>query len=127
NWIGVTGKIAEEDEGLPVDRVINASNVKPSHSEKIPKFSTMAFDTEWIEENGRSKLIMLSMAGSGDFKKVITTHGWGKKPVYVEVVAGEKEIIEKFLGLLKKEDPDFLIGYASDSFDIPKLKDVASS
>ena len=126
-WVEVTGGIEKNKEELLVDRVIDASEVKPSFLEKSLKFSLLAFDTEWIEEKGTSKLIMLSMSGEGGFKKVITSYEWKEKPNYVEVVSNEKEIIEKFLEHLKKEDPDFLIGYASDAFDIPKLKSLALS
>jgi DNA polymerase I/DNA polymerase-2 len=125
SWIEVEGETKEK--GIyQVDRIIKASSVKKIQFEKNIDFKTLAFDTEWVEEDGKAKLIMLSMACSDGHKKVLTTHHWDKKPGYVEVLPDEKAIIEKFLETIKEKDPDFLVGYNSDGFDVPKLKDKAS-
>jgi len=125
NWIEVEGETKEK--GIyQVDHIIKASSVKKIQFEKDIDFKTLAFDTEWVEEDGKAKLIMLSMACSDGHKKVLTTYHWDKKPGYVEVLPDEKAIIEKFLETIKEKDPDFLVGYNSDGFDVPKLKDKAS-
>lgn len=123
SWVEVDGEEVEKNESYQVDRIIRASSVKAAVSRKDVEFSVLAFDTEWVEENGKTKLIMLSMACNDGYKKVLTSHHWEKKPSYVEVVNGEKEVIERFLEIVRKKDPDFLTGYNSDGFDIPKLKD----
>jgi len=125
SWIEVEWETKEKGN-YQVDRIIKASSVKQIQFNKDLDFKVLAFDTEWVEENGKTKLIMLSMACSDGHKKVLTTHHWKKKPDYVEVLSDEKGIIEKFLETIKEKDPDFLVGYNSDGFDIPKLNDKAS-
>jgi DNA polymerase I/DNA polymerase-2 len=126
SWIEVEGEETKEKGNYQVDRIIRVNSVKKTQSEKDIDFKVLAFDTEWVEEDGKTKLIMLSMACSDGHKKVLTTYHWDKKPDYVEVLHDEKAIIEKFLETIKEKDPDFLVGYNSDGFDIPKLKDKAS-
>jgi len=123
NWIGVEGK--EIDSEYQVDRTIQATSVKPIKIEKNIPFKILAFDTEWVEENGKSKLIMISFASNDGFKKVLTPHESGKID-YAEPVKDEKELIERFLEIIREKDPDFLCTYNGDQFDIPKLKDRAS-
>ena len=122
-WIEVEGKEIKIE--CQADKAIEANSVKAVGEEKEPKVNVLAFDTEWVEENGKTKLIMLSIA-SENFKKVLTTHEWKSKPSYVEVANGEKEIIERFLEIIKERDPDIICGYNSDGFDFPKLKDRAT-
>jgi len=123
--IEVFGDEVEEKSGMQVDKVIEAASVKSVELKKEIKMKVLSFDTEWIEENGKSKLIMISVADNGDYKKVLTWHEWGGKPGYVEVVKGEKELIERFVAILREKDPDFIVGYNSDYFDIPMLKSRA--
>jgi len=125
NWIEVEGK-TNEKENYKVDRIIKASSVNKILFNKEMDFKILAFDTEWVEEEKETKLIMLSMACSDGHKIVLTTHNWDKKPAYVEVLQNEKAIIEKFLQTIEEKDPDFLVGYNSDGFDIPKIKDKAT-
>ncbi|MFH7882419.1 MAG: DNA-directed DNA polymerase, partial [Candidatus Aenigmatarchaeota archaeon] len=121
DWIEVEGREIEE-KSYQVKKVIEAEDVKPVKFEKEIKFKILAFDTEWIEENGEDKLIMLSLVCNDGFKKVLTCYKWEKKPEYVECLSSEKEIIERFIEIVKEKDPDFLIAYNSDNFDFPKIK-----
>jgi len=126
NWIEVTGEEIKEKDGLQVDSVVKAKSVKPIDLKRGIEFRILAFDTEWVEEENENKLIMLSIAANDGYKKVLTYHHWEKKPAYVEVVKDEKEVIEKFLKIIKEKDPDFIVGYNSDGFDFPMLKDRAT-
>jgi DNA polymerase I/DNA polymerase-2 len=110
-----------------VDRVLEAKEIQAQQIEGNVecKFKILAFDTEFVDENGKSKLIMLSVASEG-FKKVITMGSWKKQPEYLEVVENEKEILERFLEVVKQKDPDFICGYNSDGFDFPMIKDRAA-
>jgi DNA polymerase elongation subunit (family B) len=126
NWIEVSGEEIKKDGKYQVDKIIKANSVRAIEPRKEVEFRILAFDTEWVEEEGKSSLIMVSLVCNDGCKRVLTSHHWDKKPSYVEVVKGEKEIIERFLKIVKERDPDFLVGYNSDGFDIPKLKDRAS-
>jgi len=125
NWVEVEGR---EIEGKKheIEKVIEAESIKPINLEKEINFKVLAFDTEWIEENNKSKLIMISLVCNDKTKKVLTSCEWEKKPEYVEVLKNEKEMIERFLEIVREKDPDFLVGYNSDGFDFPKLKSKAN-
>jgi DNA polymerase elongation subunit (family B) len=126
NWIEVSGEEIENKENYQVDRTIKATSVKPTKIEKEVKLKVLAFDTEFIEENGKSKLIMLSLAGNDGYKRVLTSHHWERKPSYVEVAKDEKDLIEKFIKIVKEHDADFLCSYNGDNFDFPKIKERCS-
>jgi DNA polymerase I/DNA polymerase-2 len=125
-WIEVIGEEIKPRENYRVDRTIDASSVKPFELSKNIEFKVLAFDTEWVEKDEKSELIMLSVVNSDGYKKVLTTWSWDKKPNYVEVLKDEKVLIKRFAQIIDEKDPDFLVGYNSDMFDIPKLKDMAS-
>jgi len=125
NWIEVEGETKDKGN-YQADYIIKGTSVKQVQLKKEIDLKILAFDTEWVDEDGKTRLIMLSMACSDGYKKVLTTYHWDKKPDYVEVLPDEKAIIEKFLQTIKEKDPDFLVGYNSDGFDIPKIKDKAT-
>lgn len=135
NWIEVEGeevKVEREEtkveeikaEGYQVDRAIDAKAVKALDLDKEISFKILAFDLELAEEKGKEKIIMISIVCGGQ-KKVLTSHRWKKMPKYVEAVESEKAMIERFLEIVKKMDPDFICAYNSDNFDFPKLKERA--
>jgi DNA polymerase elongation subunit (family B) len=125
NWIEVDGRETKLDQyEYNVDRVIYAKSVRPAKLEKTVNFKILAFDTEWVDENGKSKLIMLSLASNDGLKKVLTTYKMGKLG-YVENVKDEGKIIGRFLEIVEENDPDFICSYNGDNFDFPKLKDLA--
>ncbi|MEM7826423.1 MAG: DNA-directed DNA polymerase [Candidatus Aenigmatarchaeota archaeon] len=123
-WIEVEGEKVE-DQDLKADVIINATSVKPIKEEKDVDFKILAFDTEFIEENGSSKLIMLSLVSSKGVKKVLTSKSCENQPSYVESLKGEKEIIQRFLEIIEEEDPDFICTYNGDNFDFQKIKERA--
>lgn len=132
-WQKVKGKEMNNDlemEGadslIDTDQCLLIEDIKESEEqyEFVPK--AMAFDIEAEEfEIGKGRIIMLSMS-SGNFRKVLS---WKKnkdktkkQPDFVEYVKDESEMIERFLYYVKKENPDFLVGYFSDGFDLPYLR-----
>jgi len=124
-WIDVEGKEIKGNE-YQVDKIIEAKTIKPTESNKQAKLKILAFDTEFVEDGDKQKLIMLSVFGNFGLKKVFTLHPPKKKLGYVEIVKNDKEIIKKFINIVNKTDPDFLVGYNSDGFDFPKIKDIAN-
>jgi len=90
------------------------------NNEEYPPLKVMAFDLEIVEEKGGEKIIMISLADSNKFRKVIS-YGKRSKVRGVEIVKGEKELIETFMEIVNKRDPDILVGYNSDRFDFVKL------
>lgn len=87
-----------------------------------PELSMLAFDIETynplgVPRENKDPAIMISHCGKTN--GVVTYKKSGKK--FVHTCAGEKEMLEEFSSIVKKEDPDILFGYNSSNFDIPYL------
>ncbi|CAI1492196.1 DNA polymerase [Thermococcus nautili] len=87
------------------------------------ELTMLAFDIETLyhegEEFGTGPILMISYA-DGSEARVIT---WKKINLpYVDVVSTEKEMIKRFLRVVREKDPDVLITYNGDNFDFAYLK-----
>lgn len=121
-WLEVDGeKIPSEWQA---DIVVRAKNVKPLDCCDAPKPNVLAFDIENVEEAGRQKIIMLSLAGP-NFKKVLTYQA-DRCPSYVELVKDEKRLLERFVEIINEKDPDILLGFNSDTFDFHIIAERAA-
>ncbi|WP_297436513.1 DNA polymerase [Thermococcus sp.] len=83
----------------------------------------MSFDIETLyhegEEFAEGPILMISYADENE-ARVIT---WKKIDLpYVDVVSTEKEMIKRFLKVVKDKDSDVLITYNGDNFDFAYLK-----
>jgi DNA polymerase, archaea type len=103
-------------------------NPKPINSE-FPKLKTLSFDIEVRNPKGMPQaeedpIIMISLSSNQGLQKVIST----KKSHldYVETVKTEAHMLERFADIVKSENPDLLIGYNSDNFDMPYIRDRAT-
>ncbi len=97
---------------------------KPLQANFLPNLKLLAFDTEFVEVEGKEELIMISVYTQNK-KYVITSYDWPEKQDYVVSVKSEKEIIRKFIEIIKKEDPDIIFTYNGDNFDFPKVREKA--
>jgi len=113
-----------ERKGFKVDSVFRILSITPLEKENKISLKVLAFDTEFVEENGEEKLIMLSVV-TKNLEKVFTCYEWEKRPEFVESVKTEKDILRKFMEVVEKEDPDIIVSYNGDDFDFKKLKEVA--
>lgn len=123
-------------KGVKGDKKDNGEGDKGYEYE--PKILAYDIETDGFEI-GKDEIVMISLVGR-DFKKVLTWKkdkvegkgegkGGGKKDSkkddglgFVENYKDEGEMIEGFLSEVKKYDPDFLVGYFSDGFDLPYLR-----
>ncbi len=86
----------------------------------------LAFDIETYFEPGRysvetkDPIISLSLYGE-KLKKVIT---WKRFPTdeNITFVSNEGELIKEFVKTIKEQDPDYLVGYFSDGYDVPYIR-----
>ncbi len=108
--------ISYEREGRLIKRILSVK-------QGSPQLSVMSFDIETYNPAGvpredRDPIIMVSYKGRKkgviSFKK--SSHA------YVETVAGEKELLQRFGAIVADEDPDVLVGYNSAQFDLPYLR-----
>lgn len=91
-------------------------------------YKILAFDIEVRNPKGmprpeKDEIIMISIVGNSGIKKVISSEGSTLN--FVEEVSNEKEILERFKEIVKSENPDIIIGYNSDNFDFPYIRDRA--
>ncbi len=126
-------EIEEENEirgkelGIDADIVgfVKRIGLNEKRYEYKPKI--LAFDIEATEfEVGKGEIIMLSIVGDS-IRKVITTRKFNTKEKSIEFVKNKAELIKRFVELVKKEKPDYLVGYFSDGFDMPYLKERAKA
>ncbi|GAB6135959.1 DNA polymerase domain-containing protein [Thermococcus prieurii] len=87
------------------------------------ELTMLAFDIETLyhegEEFAEGPILMISYADENG-ARVIT---WKKIDLpYVDVVSTEKEMIKRFLRVVREKDPDVLITYNGDNFDFAYLK-----
>nr|4AHC_A Chain A, DNA POLYMERASE [Pyrococcus furiosus]4AHC_B Chain B, DNA POLYMERASE [Pyrococcus furiosus]4AIL_C Chain C, DNA POLYMERASE [Pyrococcus furiosus] len=92
----------------------------PMEGEEELKILAFAIATLYHEgeEFGKGPIIMISYADENE-AKVIT---WKNIDLpYVEVVSSEREMIKRFLRIIREKDPDIIVTYNGDSFDFPYL------
>ncbi len=101
--------------------------IRPISSD-FPNLNVLSLDIEVYNPKGMPKseedpIIMISLSSNQGLQKVLST---AESPLdFVETVESESEIIERFVEIVQKENPDLLIGYNSDNFDFPYIKDRA--
>ena len=108
-------------KALDVNHIIKLENHKEiSEIEFKPKVLTYDIEADDFKI-GEGEILMISLYGE-NIKKVITWKKSSKKQDFVEYVKDEADLLEKFVEYVRKESPDFLVGYFSDGFDLPYLK-----
>ncbi len=130
NWYEIEGEVLSNslefggiDSALNTDLTIFVKNISNTPDKKFTP-CVLAYDLETDEiKIGEGEILMFSLVSNNGIKKVFT---WkkspGKKIQNVEYVKDEAELIETFVSQIKKINPDFLVGYFSDGFDLPYLK-----
>ncbi len=111
-------------EGTPADPgygdiALDASSVRPALRPGLPPLKSLAFDTEMAVAAGmpnpsRDPVIILSVASSSGRVEVRPMEG-----------ESDRSLLEGFVEVVREEDPDFIVGYNSDGFDWPYLRDRA--
>lgn len=89
-----------------------------------PKLNKLAFDIETYNPQGAPRekvdpVIMISY--SNEKESGVLTYKKSKKD-FVKTFADEKKILDEFVSVLRRTDPDILYGYNSANFDIPYLQ-----
>ena len=129
-WKKISGEILNNspefggiDSSLEVDLCLKAQRI--SNLDKLePEFkpNIIAFDIETDDfEIGKGEILMISLYGE-NIKKVLT---WKKSPHkmdYLEYYKDEADMLEGFVKYINHLQPDILVGYFSDGFDMPYLK-----
>lgn len=98
--------------------------------ENVTDFRILSFDLEVRNPRGmpnadEDEIIMIGVSSNFGIEKVISTKNKIAENDFVEQVGSEKEMIETFVKLIKDSNVDIIVGYNSDNFDFPYLKDRA--
>lgn len=89
----------------------------------------LSFNIETSNPRGRpdvklDPILMISFHTNHGFKKVFTTKESSLE--FVETVPDERELLVKFVETIHFEKPDIILGYNSDGFDFPYIKERAA-
>lgn len=129
-WHEVEGELlnnSEElgniDASIDLKAVIKAESIKKTKQQKF-KPNILAYDIETSEfEIGKGEILMISLYGENT-KKVLTCKckEQAEKQDNIEYYKDEADMIEAFVNQVKQINPDILVGYFSDNFDLPYLR-----
>jgi DNA polymerase I len=108
-------------------RAVGPPQFLPGYQQEL---EVMSFDIEvynpaGIPRSDRDPVIMISLAAPGGFRKVITWKAEGEVPDFVEVVGSEREMMRRFVEIVREREVDLLLGYNTDFFDFPYLRERA--
>ncbi|WP_432645056.1 DNA polymerase domain-containing protein [Methanobrevibacter sp.] len=94
-------------------------------------FRILSFDLEVRNPHGMpnsevDEIIMIGVSSNFGINQVISTKtNSDSREDFVNQVESEKEMIEEFVKIIKENNIDIIVGYNSDNFDFPYLKDRA--
>jgi DNA polymerase I len=120
-----------EDDSL---EILKLSKSPITANTDFQQFRMMSFDLEVRNPHGmpnpdEDEIIMIGIDSNVGVRKVISTKGdeFENDPemYFIEKVDSEKEMIEAFIKTVKEANVDIIIGYNSDVFDFPYLRDRA--
>jgi DNA polymerase I len=115
-----------EIEGEQSDGEVAVKKITKTTGDFLPR--VMSFDIETYNPVGMPRdqedpIIMMSLSTNTGLTKVLT---W-KKPRgdfdYVEVLPDERAVLLRFGEIVSQEDPDIMVGYNTDNFDFPYIKE----
>ena len=99
--------------------------------ENPQKFRILSFDLEVRNPHGmpnsdEDEIIMIGVASNFGVIQVISTKtNSDSRDDFVNQVSSEREMIQEFVKIIKENNIDIIVGYNSDNFDFPYLKDRA--
>ena len=93
-------------------------------------FRILSFDLEVRNPHGMpnpqdDEIIMIGISTNFGINKVLSTKTNSREDDFIVRFDTEKEMIEEFVSIVKSSNVDIIVGYNSDNFDFPYLKDRA--
>ncbi len=126
--VKVEGQVKEDDNGK---KIILGKPPEPV-DDVDEELNLVAFDIETYNPEGNPRpeedpIIMLSLVDDEGFEKVLTWRDFDSDHDYVEVVEDERELLERFIQIVREKDFDIIMGYNTDLFDFPYLRERADN
>lgn len=133
-WIKIKSKDLEEAEDISRCQLCYKTKwkkVKPLDKNDLPPLVTLSFDIECYSYNGdfpdpAIPENTITQIGSGFIKQnsedvlkhvIVLGECDPIENVIIEIADSEEDLIEKWVELIEKTDPDLIIGYNIDAFD----------
>jgi len=131
-WYEAIGEFVNNTQTVFTDLKFEATEFKEIDENNIPKFKILSIDIEVANETGmpdpkKHPISIISLAFYPEFqgksnlvlisKKATISH----KIDFVEMFSNEKEMLQRFLEIIKNFDPDLIIGYNINNFDLPYI------
>ena len=93
-------------------------------------FRILSFDLEVRNPHGmpnakEDEIIMIGVSTNFGIKTVLSTKTNSRNDDFIQKFETEKEMVEEFVRIVKESNIDIIVGYNSDNFDLPYLKDRA--
>jgi len=105
---------------------------EPPVPTKVPEqdLNILSFDIEVLNPAGsprpeKDPIIMISLADNRGLRKVLTWKDFKPGLDFVEVTRDEREMLERFVEIVEERDVDILMGYNTDLFDFPYIRERA--
>jgi DNA polymerase I/DNA polymerase-2 len=115
-WLEVEGERKETENVV----LLELRKIEKKSEKGEANLCVIALDIEVYGD----EIIMVSLVGK-DFKKILT-YGWKEKSnEEIEVFGSEKEMLERLASFIKEIDPDIIVTYNGDLFDLAKLRERA--
>ena len=129
NTIEVEGKVLNSTHSSRGGKCLFEMHGEPKNLEsdleglKMLSFNIEACNPKGMPQVKEDPIIMVSFSSNQGYQKIFST----KKSSldFVKTLPGEKELIEKYVDTIQSEDPDIILGYNSDRFDFPYIKERA--
>lgn len=129
NTIEVEGKVLNSTHSSRGGKCLFEIHGEPKNLESdLEGLNMLSFNIEACNPKGMPQvkedpIIMVSFSSNQGFQKIFST----KKSSldFVETLCNEKDLIEKYVNTIQSEDPDIILGYNSDRFDFPYIKERA--
>jgi len=91
-----------------------------SNRNKILSFDIEVYNAQGMPNAEDDAIIMMSLSSNYGLDKVLSTKE--SQHDYVETLDSEEDMLKRFVEIIKEENPDILVGYNSDVFDLPYIK-----
>ncbi|RLI76480.1 DNA polymerase, partial [Archaeoglobales archaeon] len=109
----IDGVVIKGEEKSEKIRCYEVENIKRDERKEFPPLKILAFDCEMLTPSGmpdykKDPIIIISVK-CGNFEEIIEDES-------------ERNILLRFVSLIKELDPDIIVGYNQDNFDWPYIK-----
>ena len=129
NTIEVEGKVLNSIHPSGGGKCLFEIHGEPKNLESdLEGLNMLSFNIEACNPKGMPQvkedpIIMVSFSSNQGYQKIFSTKK--SSPDFVETLSSEKELIERYVDTIQSENPDIILGYNSDRFDFPYIKERA--